>query len=130
MIELYPDIKFAHICFVIVSGSIFSLRGLLMLAGSRYSHHPALKWGSYINDSLLLTAGLMLMTIIHQYPIAQAWLSAKLSLLVVYIVLGIFALRLGQTRQQRGLYFIAAIATYALMATIAYTHRALGFLAY
>ena len=128
VIEFYPQIKLVHIVLVLISGSIFSLRGLLMLAGSAHSGHPLLKWTSYINDSLLLTAGLLLMTITQQYPGAQAWLSVKLGLLVVYIVLGVFALRRGRTRRSRGMFFFAALGVYVLMISIAISHQPMGLL--
>lgn len=73
-----------------------------MLAGSPWCNHPALKWPSYVNDSILLTAGLLLMVITQQYPGAQSWLSVKLLLLLLYIVLGVFALRAGHNRTQIG----------------------------
>ena len=68
MIEFYPQIKFVHIIAVILSGSLFALRGLLMLARSRFTNHPALRYLSYAIDTTLLTAALTLVTILHQYP--------------------------------------------------------------
>ena len=35
MIEFYPEIKLVHVAAVIASGSLFVLRGSLMLAGSQ-----------------------------------------------------------------------------------------------
>ncbi|MFT7467956.1 MAG: putative membrane protein SirB2 [Candidatus Pseudothioglobus sp.] len=97
-----------------------------MLAGSALSGHVALKWLSYLVDTTLLTAGLLLMHITQQHPGSHDWLSVKLVLLVVYIGLGIFALRRGRTRGQRAAYFIAALATYLFIISIALTHNPLG----
>ena len=47
-----------------------------------------LRYLSYTIDTVLLTAALMLATILHQYPFVHAWLTVKVLLLVVYIVLG------------------------------------------
>ncbi len=126
MIEYYLQIKQLHIGCVLLSGAVFALRGLLMLGGSAFSNHPALKWLSYINDSILLTAGLLLMQITRQYPVAQDWLSVKLGLLVAYIALGIFALRVGRTRAQRAGFFAAALAVYLFMFSVARSHQPLG----
>jgi uncharacterized membrane protein SirB2 len=126
VIEYYLQIKQLHIGCVLLSGAVFALRGLLMLGGSAWSSHPALKWLSYINDSLLLTAGLLLMQITRQYPVAQDWLSVKLGLLLVYIALGIFALRAGRTRAQRAGFFAAALTVYLFMFSVARSHHPLG----
>lgn len=65
MIEFYPQIKFVHVTAVILSGSLFALRGVLMLARSRWAQHAALRWLSHAIDTTLLTAALMLVTILH-----------------------------------------------------------------
>jgi uncharacterized membrane protein SirB2 len=38
MIEFYPQIKFVHVLCVILSGSLFALRGAMMLAGLRFAN--------------------------------------------------------------------------------------------
>lgn len=126
MIEFYPQIKLLHIGTVLLSGSVFTCRGLFMLGGSGWSNHALLKWTSYINDSILLTAGLLLMQMTQQYPVTHDWLSVKLSLLVLYIGLGIFALRAGKTRIQRGMFFVAALCVYLFMLSVARSHHPLG----
>jgi uncharacterized membrane protein SirB2 len=126
MIEFYPQIKFVHILAVTLSGSLFTLRGLMMLARSRYTSHPALRYLSYAIDTTLLTAALMLTTIIHQYPFVQGWLTAKVLLLVVYIVLGTLALKRGRTRAMQITCFFAALAVYLFIVSIAYAHNPLG----
>src|SRR6185312_11253599 len=102
MLEFYPQIKFVHVLCVVLSGSLFAARGLLSMANSPLVDHVALRFASYAIDTTLLTAALMLATMLHQYPFTQAWLSAKVLLLVVYIVLGTFALRRAHTRFARG----------------------------
>ncbi|WP_257385747.1 SirB2 family protein [Tahibacter caeni] len=129
MVEFYLQIKFVHIAAVIASGSLFALRGLLMLADSRWSRHALLRYTSYAIDTTLLTAALMLTTIIHQYPGAQSWLTVKVLCLVVYIVLGTFALKRGRTRGIRLACFIAAIAVYLFIVSVARAHHPLGWFA-
>lgn len=128
MIEFYPQIKFAHVLCVILSGSLFALRGMMMLAGSRFANHAALRYLSYAIDTTLLTAALMLATILHQYPFAQAWLTVKVLLLVVYIVLGVFALRRGRTRRVRAICYVIALVVFASIVGVALTHNPLGWL--
>ena len=128
MIEFYPQIKLAHVLCVILSGSLFALRGLMMLSGSRFTNHAALRYLSYAIDTTLLTAALMLVTILHQYPFVQAWLTVKVLLLVVYIVLGVFALRRGRTRRVRAICYVAALVVFASIVGVALTHNPLGWL--
>lgn len=97
-----------------------------MLGSSALSNHVLLKWTSYINDSILLTAGLLLMQITRQYPVTHDWLSVKFGLLVLYIGLGVFALRAGRTRDQRGMFFVAALSIYLFMFSVARSHHPLG----
>jgi uncharacterized membrane protein SirB2 len=71
----------------------------------------------------------MLTTVIHQYPFAAGWLTAKIALLIVYIVLGSIALRRGRSRRVRAWAFIAALATVAFLVTVARAHHPLGIFA-
>jgi uncharacterized membrane protein SirB2 len=78
---------------------------------------------------VLLTAALMLMSVLHVNPGNQPWLAAKLSLLVVYVVLGSFALKRARTPRARLACFIAALAVFLSIVTIARTRDPLGPLA-
>ena len=122
----YSDIKWLHIGCVLASGGVFSLRGSLMLCGSRYANHVALARLSYVIDTVLLAAAVLLTLIIHQYPFVQAWLTVKLLLLIIYILLGILALRRGKTRWTRGGYLLAAVLVYGFIISVAVTHNPLG----
>ncbi len=126
MIEFYPQIKIVHIAAVILSGSLFTLRGLLMLARSRHVNHIALRVMSWTIDTTLLTAALMLITLLHQYPFVQGWLTVKVLLLLVYIVLGAHALKRGRTRKAQLISFISAMLVYAFIISVAITHTPLG----
>lgn len=129
MIEFYPQIKFVHVAAVIASGSLFALRGSLMLARSRYTNQPALRYLSYAIDTTLLTAALMLVAIVHQYPFVHAWLTVKVLLLVVYIVLGTFALKRGRTRATQVTCYFAALFVFAFIVSVARAHNPWGILA-
>ena len=126
MAAWYLQILWTHIGCVIASGSLFFTRGCMMLAGLPAAHHVALRRVSVVIDSLLLIAAIALTTIIHQYPFVQAWLTVKVVLLVVYIVLGVFALRRGRTRAIRGACFIAAMAVFLFIVSVARAHNPWG----
>src|SRR5690348_8901040 len=126
MAAWYLQILWTHVGCVIASGSLFFMRGCMMLAGLPAANHVALRRISVVIDSLLLAAAIMLTTIIHQYPFVQAWLTVKVVLLVVYIVLGAFALRRGRTRAIRAGFFAAAMIVFLFIVSVARAHDPLG----
>jgi uncharacterized membrane protein SirB2 len=126
MAAWYLQILWIHIGCVIASGSLFFTRGCMMLAGLPAANHIALRRISVVAVSLLLAAAIALTTIIHQYPFGQAWLTVKVVLLVVYIALGVFALRRGRTRAIRATYFAAAMIVFLFIVTVARAHNPFG----
>ena len=126
MIEFYPQIKAVHVAAVIASGTLFLLRGFAVQLGAKWAMAAPLRYLSYSIDTVLLTAALMLVTIVHQYPFAQGWLTAKVLLLIVYVALGSFALKRGRTRAVRISCWIAALLVYLFIIGIARAHSPLG----
>jgi uncharacterized membrane protein SirB2 len=126
MIEFYLQIKLVHVVSVLASGGLFVLRGLAVQLGATWAMAAPLRYLSYGIDTVLLTAALMLSTILRMYPLAQPWLTAKVALLVVYVVLGSFALKRGRTAAVRGACFAAAVAVYAFIISVARAHHPLG----
>lgn len=129
MFEFYPQIKWVHIACVLASGSLFALRGLLVQLG----HAGAAQWTplrllSYSVDTALLTAALMLLTILPGAMFANGWLTTKLILLVLYVLLGTLALKRGRTKRMRQLCYVAALCTYVFMLGVARMHHPLGWL--
>ena len=97
-----------------------------MLRGSRYANNRVVARLSYVIDTALLAAAVLLMVIIHQYPFVQSWLTVKVVLLALYIVLGVLALRRGRTRWRRAGYFVAALAVYGFIISVAVMHDPRG----
>jgi uncharacterized membrane protein SirB2 len=128
MIEFYPQILWMHIAAVTASGSLFALRGLPIPAGSRWGMSAPVRYLSYGIDTILLTAALMLVTILPGAMFANGWLATKLILLIAYVVLGSFALKRGRTPKTRRVCYIAALVVFATMVGIARAHHPLGWL--
>ena len=127
MIEFYPQVKWLHVACVLASGLLFALRGALVLAGQPgFAMHPAVRYASYTIDTVLLTAALMLATMLQAFPFVQGWLTAKVLLLIVYIGLGTFALKRARTPRGRALAYAAALITFLLIVGIARAHHVLG----
>lgn len=128
MIEFYPQIKQFHIVIALLSGAIFAVRGAFVLGGARWPQALPVKWLSYAVDTALLTAAMMLLTILPWAMFGNGWLLTKLVLIVVYVALGVFALRRGRTRRVRALCYVLALLVFGAIYGIARAHHPLGFL--
>jgi len=126
MTEFYPEIRLVHIVAVIASGCIFFVRGLAFFAGARWPKALPIRLLSYTVDTVLLTAALMLMTIVQQYPFVHAWLTVKVLLLIAYIALGFVAFWKGRTLTVRIACWLAALCVYGFIISVARAHDPLG----
>jgi len=122
----YLQIRAVHVTAVIASGTLFLGRGALALGRWRHVMHPILRYGSMLIDTVLLAAGITLMFVIRQYPFVNGWLTAKLILLIVYIVLGMFALTHAHTQGVRATCYLLALATFAYIISVAIAHDPRG----
>jgi uncharacterized membrane protein SirB2 len=126
MLEFYPQIRSVHIAAVLTSGGLFFLRGLILHLGGKWAMAAPLRYMSYTVDTILLTAALMLATILHQYPFVHGWLTVKVLLLAVYVMLGSFALKRASTRKARVLFWVAALGVYGFIISVARAHHPWG----
>jgi uncharacterized membrane protein SirB2 len=126
MIEFYAQIKAAHAGLAFASGALFAMRGAAVLAGWRWPLAWPVRWSSYAIDTSLLTAALMLLSILPWGLFSNGWLAVKLGALVVYIALGILTLRRARTRRTRILCYVASLLAFAWMVSIARAHHPLG----
>ncbi|GGP27830.1 SirB2 family protein [Silvimonas amylolytica] len=124
----YLIIKQIHVTCVLLSGLLFLYRGVLMLTGSTHLRQIWLRVLPHLIDTVLLAAGVTLAVFSHQYPGQQTWLTAKLIGLVVYIGLGMIALKRGRTRKTRAIAFVAALLVFAWIIGVAITRNPLSFL--
>lgn len=129
MSQYYLALRHVHIACAVLTIALFVLRGGLMLAESRWLQTPLLRYLPHVVDTVLLSTALMLLGIVHQYPFVHGWLTVKVVLLVVYIVLGSIAIKRGRTRPVRIAAFVAALATVGFIYTVARAHDPLGIFA-
>lgn len=128
MIEFYPQIRQVHILAVCLSGGLFALRGLGVLAGHAWPRHALLRYGSYTIDTVLLTAALMLLTLLPGAMFANHWLTVKLCFVAAYIALGIAMMRTRRGAGARAGFYAAALLAYATAFGIARMHHPAGWL--
>ena len=111
------------------SVGLFLVRGAALLAGMAWPRALPLRYLSWTIDTVLLTAALMLTTLVRQYPFVHAWLTVKVVLLVVYIALGMLAFSARRGRPLRAAAWVAALAVFGFIYSVARAHHPLGLFA-
>ena len=124
----YLLLKHLHMTLAALSGSLFLVRGLWMLADSPMRQRAWVKRVPHLIDSLLLASAIALAWWSGQSPIGNGWLTAKVAALIAYILLGSLALKYGKTRLVRATAFIGALACFGYIVATAITKNPLFFL--
>ena len=70
-------------------------------------------------DTLLLVSAITLAFTIHQYPFVDAWLTAKVAALLLYIGLGFIALKYAKSKTIRLSAWLAAQAVFIYIVLVA-----------
>jgi len=122
--EAYLAVRALHVGCAVLSIAGFALRGAWMLADSPLLQKRFVRVAPHAVDSALLASAVWLAWFLGQVPFAHAWITAKVLALLLYVVLGIFALRRGRTKAQRAAAFVAALASAAYIVAVALTRDA------
>lgn len=126
----YLLLKHLHVAFVVVSVTGFFLRGIWMLTDSPLLNRLWVRVVPHVNDTLLLAAAIGLSIVLQQYPFVHGWVTAKVFGLLAYIGFGMFALRRGRSKTVRAGFWLASLASFAYIVTVALTKDPRGFLAW
>lgn len=124
----FAEIKLIHETAAAISIIGFIARGAGMLGGARWLARRSVKTLPHVVDTVLLASAITLAWELRLSPLATPWLAAKIVGLVVYIVVGMFALRLGRTRAVRATAFVAAVVVFAWIVSVAFAKDPRGFL--
>jgi uncharacterized membrane protein SirB2 len=122
MIGDYPFLKGIHVSCVAASYALFLLRGVWMIRAAAVLRLRWVRIAPHVVDTILLASGIALAVMLRQYPLAAAWLTAKIVALLLYIMLGMIALRWGSTLPVRVTAWISAQATFLYIVAVALTH--------
>ena len=123
-------IKTIHVVCVVLSFSGFFLRGVWMMLESTLLQHRLVKIFPHVVDTLLLTSAIILAVQWRISPLEQSWLLAKIIALLVYILVGIVALRHGRSKKVRVLAWLFGLLTFLYIVAVANTKSVLGWLSY
>jgi uncharacterized membrane protein SirB2 len=121
----YPAVKHVHMGAAALSIALFVVRGLWMMRAPARLATPWVRVVPHVIDTVLLASALALAWMIG-FAANASWLGAKIVALVAYIGFGTFALKRGPTRATRVAAFVAALATFAYIVSVAFTKSPLG----
>jgi uncharacterized membrane protein SirB2 len=124
----YAAIKVVHTSAAALSVSLFALRGAWMLRSPQRLQQRWVRIIPHVIDTVLLASALWLAWQIGAEG-TRGWLWAKVVALIAYVVLGTLALKRGRTRGTRIAAFVAALATFGYIVSVAIAKSPLGFLA-
>ena len=125
----YLAFKHLHLTTVVLSFALFTLRGLWMLTDSPQLQRRWVRIVPHLIDTVLLASAIGLTLILQHYPFVNGWLTAKVLVLIAYIILGSIALKRGPTKAIRATAWVAALTTFGYIVSVALTHDPRGFLA-
>jgi uncharacterized membrane protein SirB2 len=122
--EYFVSVRSLHVAAALTSGALFALRGLAMWRGSSLGMSAPVRWTSYAIDTVLLAAAVTLAYGLRLVPFADRWLTTKVALVVLYVVLGSLALKRAPTSATRRLSFGLALLTFLAVYLVARDHGA------
>ncbi|MFZ2160694.1 MAG: SirB2 family protein [Sideroxyarcus sp.] len=117
-------IKSIHIASVVLSYSLFFLRGVWMLRNSPLVQARWAKLARDAVDSTLLGSAILLAWQLGISPLEHSWLAAKIVALLLYIVIGSIALKRGKTKRIRLAAWLTAQLVFIYIVSVAVTHDA------
>jgi uncharacterized membrane protein SirB2 len=123
----YATLKAIHQGAAALSFAGFALRGAGSFAGAAWVRGRAARTLPHVVDSVLLLSALGLAWTLGLERAVPAWLLAKVAGLLVYIGLGLIALRPGRPTWVRAIAWVAALATFGWIVSVAVTKDSLGF---
>lgn len=125
---MYEILKHSHLTALLISFTLFFVRGLLMMRESNASKHRAFLIAPHIINFILIGTGICLAVTLHLNPANQPWLAVKLIALVAYIVLGVLTFK-HPVMMVRKTLWLSALIVFAFIVSVAISKNPLGFLA-
>lgn len=122
--------KTIHVTSAALSFAGFFTRGVWMLRDSPLLKQRWVKIAPQVVDTVLLASAIALAVQLHLSPLEQPWLMAKIIALVVYIGVGLVALRFGRTKSIRTAAWLLGMLIFTYIVSVAVTRSVLGWFAF
>jgi uncharacterized membrane protein SirB2 len=117
----YTFVKYLHVSCAALSYAGFFARGVLMIRAAPLLQARWVRIVPHVVDTVLLATAIALAVMSRQYPFIEPWLTAKVVALVIYIGVGVVALRRGTTKRGRVTAWIIAQLVFIYMVAVAAT---------
>ncbi len=120
---MFETVRMLHVSCVVLALLLFVWRGW-----RSWQERPIRQvlWRRIIPDSvdtLLLLSGLSMMFMLGQYPFAESWITLKLALVLIYILLGFVAFRLSHSLRVRRASWLGALVVFVSIVSVARLHE-------
>lgn len=120
-------IKTVHIATVLLSLVLFVGRGSWIYLLRKQLTARWIRILPHVNDSILLVSGITLAVQTGQSPLLHNWLAVKIACLLVYILLGMLAMKWFRATRTGLFTWLAAIIVYLFMLSVALNRNSAGF---
>lgn len=117
----YLTIKLLHLVTVVISITLFTFRFALLQTRPTALKMRWLRVLPHINDSALLLFAGLLCVILRQAPGITPWLSEKVTLVVLYILAGMFTMKWAKRRPAQFAWFMIAVSLFGSALYLAVT---------
>lgn len=118
-------LKLIHVVCAFLSISGFVGRGILVIRGSSLLSTRMVKVLPHINDTVLLVTAIILASQWGWSALQMPWLLTKIIALLVYIALGMLALKPGRSQTVRISAWLSAIVIFVFIVSVAVTRNPL-----
>lgn len=122
----YAALKLTHHLTALLSVSGFFVRGIANFAGAAWARGRLARTLPHIVDTVLLTTALAMAWMLQLNPLTTPWLAAKIGGLLLYIALGMLALRPGRPLAIRVACWVAALLCFGWIVSVALTKNPVG----
>ena len=122
-------VKTIHVAFVALSFAGFFIRGIWMLRNSTLLRQRWVRITPQVVDTVLLLSAIVLAVQLRYSPMEQPWLMAKIIALVIYIAVGLVALRFGSSKRVRLSAWLLGLFIFMYIVSVAFSKSALGWFA-
>jgi uncharacterized membrane protein SirB2 len=123
----YVVVKGVHLLTVGVTITLFILRGGWMVMNSVRLRARWARVVPHVNDALLLASGIALVAITGRYREPPLWLVVKLAAVIIYVGLGMLALRPALPKGARVTAWVAALLILGFIVSVATTRSPMPF---
>jgi uncharacterized membrane protein SirB2 len=123
-------VKTLHITFVALSFAGFLIRGVWMLRDSPLLKQRWVRISPQVVDTVLVVSAIVLAVQLRLSPMAQPWLMAKIIALLVYIGVGLVALRFGRSKRVRLYAWLLGLLIFSYIVSVAVSKSVMGWFAF